>query len=198
MELDDLKKTWKTVDEKLQQQTLLTDEEVMKIAHRKRSNAQAVINKMLRDNLLILLCTVLLLAYCLASDMVQRNALGGLLLYALPIVAAIALPWGMYTMRYLHRTNVTDMPLKTVIARINRYRFWMSMERVAGVAILLFFALASIIRLRVWTLGGWLPWVLCGIWVVGFVVYMLLVNRMVFRRLKSIAKNLEELKEIEE
>lgn len=195
MELDDLKQTWKAVNTKLQQQPHLTDEEVMKITREKRSNITVVRNKILRDNIILMAITIALLVYAISIGGVQNSIFSGLYLYTLIAVAIFAFPWSLYTMYYLRKTDVMTMPLTTVITRINRYKLWMTIERIVGMALLIFLAVVFMIKLRIWQMEGPLLWIIIAVWIIAFALYLFMVKRMTFDRLKRIKKNLDELKE---
>lgn len=193
MELDDLKQTWKAVNTKLQQQPHLTDEEVMKITREKRSNVAVVRNKILRDNIILMVIAVGLLVYIVAIGGLKNSIFGGLYLYTLIITAALSFPWSLYTMHYLRKTDVTTMPLATVIARVNRYQFWMVIERIIGIALLIFLALVSIQKLHSLQIATLSLWSGIGIWAIAIILYLLIVKKLTFDRLNKIKKNLDEL-----
>ncbi len=198
MELDDLKKSWKTIDQKLQDKKLLTDDELAKIMQQKLSNANGVQKALMRTNYIALILAVAVLIYFLWYSSGREYVLGRFYFWTIISLAAVALPWSMYTMRYLKKTDIFNMPLTTVIQRVNRYNYWMTVERVIGIVVLFMLALISIIQLQVWKLSGWFPWFVYGVWTAAFVIYLYIVNRLTFRRLKKIRRNLAELKEVNE
>lgn len=193
MELDDLKKSWKEMDEKLQTKQLINDDELNKIVQTRKNSAYKSQKALLGNNLIILITSLILIAYFIITGETQKPLF--------PIIiglAAIAIPWSIYTMRYLRKTNIYEMPLATVIERINRYNYWMTIERVAGALILFILALISVIHLQIWKTSGWFPYFVCGIWIAGFIAYFLIVNKITFRRLRDIRRNLDELKEVDD
>lgn len=197
MELEDLKKSWKTMDEKLKNKQLVNDDDLLKMIQSKKSNAQKSQKTILKSSILILIITVILIGYFVATAKGHRLVLGESAFWIIIGLAAVALPWSIYTIRYLQRTNIFTMPLATVIERVNRYNYWMVIERILGAIILFVMALLSIIHLQIWEYNGWFPYLICGIWVLAFVFYFLLINKITFRRLKKIRKNLDELKEVD-
>lgn len=198
MELDDLKKSWKTMDEKLQDKKLLTDDELAKIMQQKLNNTNGIQKALMRTNYIALILAVAVLIYFLWHSSGREYILGRFYFWTIISLAAVALPWSLYTMRYLKKTDIFHMPLTTVIQRINRYNYWMTVERIIGVVVLFLLALVSIIQLQVWKLSGWFPWFVYGVWTAAFVIYLYIVNRLTFRRLKKIRRNLAELKEVNE
>lgn len=196
MELDDLKKSWKTIDEKLQDKQLITDDELAKIMQQKMSNAHSSQKALVRTNLVILALAVPVLIFFLWMYAGREYVLGKFYFWTIIGLAVVALPWSVYTIRYLKNTRIYDMPLTVVVERINRYNYWMMAERVIGIIILFALALISIIHLQLWKIGGWFPYFVYGVWGTAFIVYLLCINRLTFRRLKKIRRNLAELKEV--
>ncbi|NDV60096.1 hypothetical protein [Bacteroides sp. 519] len=196
MELDDLKKSWQTIDEKLQSKQFIKDEELLKIIQTKKTSAHKAQKGLVNYNLIILGITVILFAYILLSKEKYFLVLGDLFIGVLVLLIAIVIPWNIYTLRYLYKTDIYNMPLTTVVKRINKYNYWMTVERVVGAMIIFGFALSSIIVLQPWTINGWFPYFVYGIWTIAFIIYFLIINKITFRRLKNIRKNLDELKEV--
>jgi|GEM_PF-506940 hypothetical protein len=196
MELDDLKKSWQTMDEKLQSKQLLKDDELLKMIQNKKKNAQKSQRSLVNINLIGLSLATILILFVLLTQETEKLVLGKLYWWTLVAFTAIGIPWNIYTVRYLHKTNILEMPLATVVKRINRYNYWMTIERVIGAVALFIFALISIIKLQTWKLNGFLPWFIYGIWIIAFIVYFLFVNKVTFKRLRLIRRNLDELKEV--
>ncbi len=65
-----------------------------------------------------------------------------------------ALCWDLYSAHYPSRTRIDEMPLVTVISRINRYHRWMVREWIIGILYLLAMATFFFFHRQVWQYGA--------------------------------------------
>lgn len=196
MEIDDLKKKWSALSGQLERKEVITDEELLQVVKQKQDHVNSIMNAMKRNNRTIWLATAVLYALIIGIRLFDGSYFNETFFRAMIIFALPALAWSLYTMRYLGKTNIYEMPLAAVIERVNRYKYWMSMERIAGSVILFAFALLFIVTTELWKNNAKDQFVIVGIWVVGFVVYFWAINKYTFRRLRRIRRNLEELREV--
>ncbi|NDW11914.1 hypothetical protein D0T50_03295 [Bacteroides sp. 214] len=196
MELDDLKKTWSALDKQLQDKELVTDQDLELVMKQKRENAKGGINAILRSSKNILALSLVMIAFIVFVRWYDGVFLSEAYFWALVAIFPIAIGWSIFTMHYLRQTNIEEMPLTTVIERINKYNYWMSIDRISGTVILFAFVLISAFSLNVGEGTVINPTVFATIWIVAFIFYFWFINKYTFKRLKDIRKNLNELKEL--
>lgn len=196
MEIDDLKKTWKMLDTQLEKSELVSNDDLIKLIQQKKDTTRNTINAILGSNKNILIATVVLLFFLIAMRISNGLHLSEPYFWAIIVMLPPALGWSLYTMHYLKQINIEEMPLANVIQRVNRYNYWMSMERVIGAGILLLFALIYIISTEMWNGNTTDQIVIICLWLLAFIAYFWLMNKFTFKRLKKIRQNLNELKEL--
>lgn len=189
MELDDLKKSWNAFDEHLKNRELIKDEEITGLMARARNRITNVsrFNRKLRYLSLAVLGVIVALS-------IYSGKLPDIYLLLLFIFCIPGIGWDLYTARYLDNTNIEEMPLITVIARINRYHRWLIREQFAGILFIIIIATAFFLQKHIWhTLPGTLVYLV--IWGIALCL-ILWVYRSHIGRIKEIKKNLAELKEL--
>lgn len=190
MKMDDLKKSWNALGEQLQGKELVTEDELLQVMSRKKSDAISTLSSINRSNKGIVAMTLVLLIAVIAVKVYDSDFLSETLFRGVIAIIPPALAWSIYAMRYLSKIKIEEMPLATVVERVNKYNLWMVIERIAGSVILLAFILISV---------GESPanrFVVAAVWLLGAVFYYWFVHRYIFRKLKNIRKNLDELREL--
>lgn len=189
MELDDLKKSWNAWDDRLKDKEIIKDEEINGLIAHARSGIDRAgrFNRKLRYvalGVLALVAVAFMYGTLLPAVYFQ-------LLFALCIPAAC---WDLYTTRYLANTQIEEMPLVTVIARINRYHRWLIGEQIGGILFITMIATFFFLRKHIWQhLGGTIIYLV--IWGIALCA-ILWIYRSHIGRIKEIKKNLAELKEL--
>jgi len=196
MELDDLKKTWNTLDKQLQNKELVSDAELMQVMNQKRSDVIGTMNAMIRSSKSMLLTTFLLVGLIIFIRLYDGIFLSEPYFWTLVALLPPALAWSIYTMRYLINTKIEEMPLATVIERVNKYNYWMVLERIVGTLILFIFVLILVITIELWKRSLMDQILIPTIWILAFVFYFWFLNKYTFKRLQNIRRNLDELKEL--
>lgn len=189
MELDELKKSWNAFDEHLKNREFIKDEEITGLIARARNRINNVsrFNKKLRYISLAVLGLIVGLS-------IYSGKFPDIYLLFLFILCIPGIGWDFYTARYLDNTNIEEMPLVTVIARINRYHRWLIREQIGGILFIIMIATAFFLQKHIWhTLGGTVIYI--AIWGVALCL-ILWIYRSHLGRIKEIKKNLEELKEL--
>lgn len=190
MELDELKKSWSKIDEHLKDRKLVKDEDITYLINHTQTSISGInrLNKRLRY---IALMVLALFAVIQIFTVGQSDLIYYQILFCLCIPALV---WDIFSVRYLIRTKVDEMPTATVISRINRYHRWIIRER--GIAILFVLVVSGIFFLQkhLWatTLGA-ISYII--VWA-GSIGLLLWIYRNELGKLKEIRKNLEELKEL--
>ncbi len=192
MELDDLKKSWNLMDERLKDKELINEEDINKLIHKAGKGI---------SDLSSFSTTVIVISALLILPFIVITLFMGFIDWFYSTVAILAFPavaWDIYTNIYLRRTRVDEMPTVQVIARINRLYRWSVWESVAGIVFMLTFATLFFIDRQIWHLSTFAVLMFFVSWVIGIGVIYWLIQYKVINRLRDIRKNLKELKELKE
>lgn len=205
MELDELKKSWKALDQRLQQEPVADERKVEELIRHYKADTGTGLRKLLgvhRFNLwlggsIAVLCLIGGIVGCLyIEEDTLRNKLMATLTFVL-ISILFAGAWDYRTYLWIRNTRVDSMSVSQVSLRMTRLRKWIRNE-VIGVAIWClaytlfdFFLyegyLASVTRQIAY-------FALCLVLDVAIIGYF--YRRFVYRHLNNIKANIEELKEI--
>lgn len=207
MELDELKKSWGELNKHLEKKELIDKEAVSQLIARYQQNTRHSINKLAQFNktsvilggsfilLLIIGCFFILPRFELSAHALCSCYINGVF-FSVTLIGGMW--WDLKTYRWVKQTKVEEMPVVTVIERINRFRIWMNYEIVA--LIIWFLPLMGIIY---YTFGIYEePLVAQIILLGGSVVLSAIIVDFIYikfirRSLQKIKKNLEELQELE-
>ena len=192
MDLDELKKSWDTIDDHLKNKQLVNDESISKLINYASNN----INTMSRFNYrlrLISLCILIGSLFVFAIFHIIPN-----IFYIIIYLAAVpALTWDIYCSRYLSKTKIDELPITTVINRFNRMHRLMIYERFIGIIFVMFLTIVFFIVKQIWSENA----LLISFFVIDWTICLLValwVYRKNFSNLREIKKNLSELKELKE
>lgn len=205
MELDELKKTWNLLDEKLKQETLADTRQIEALIASCKDKAGRGVDSLARNQRLsmwlggvvgvALLVVGGLFSFLLLERPVRLKMLVLLLFSALSI--AIGVLWDRKTFQWLRQLKVDEMSPFEVSQRIVTLYRWTRCEVVAVAVWAVLF-----IMLDYWVMDFYLR-PLAGqvaFFVVALLFMGLLVGiaywRLVYRHLDDIKKNIEELKTI--
>lgn len=153
MELDDLKKSWNALDEHLKSKEFIEEKEIAQLLGRARNKMNSIdrFNRKLRFASIGILTLAVLFWIC-------ADTLTDLFYWITLSLCIPALCWDLYSAHYLSRTRIDEMPLVTVISRINRYHRWMVREWIIGILYLLgdgYFFLFPQASLAIWCCGNY-------------------------------------------
>ena len=139
MELEELKKSWNALDEHLKDKELIKEDELERLI----GHADKGIHAIARLNIRLILISLPILILFL-TEVILHNRLNPI--YIIILLAWIpALCWDIATTRFLQRTQIDEMPLVEVIARVNRIHHWTIRERLIATAFLLILAILSFV-----------------------------------------------------
>lgn len=197
MELEDLKKSWNALDERLKQDTIIDDESVNRLIHEFKKHADSSKRKLLRLEKLSLIAGFCMLFIVLSFWGYPGNHADFFTIY-FAVILCLGLPWDIYTYRYLKKTDILEMPIVTVVKRMTRFHQFFVRECYIGAV--LFFSIPLIqgysedilhqstgrllIFIFFWIAGGYITW--------------RIINRFFYRKIKNIRKNLAELQELKQ
>ena len=106
MELEELKKSWNALDEHLKDKELIKEDELERLIR----HADKAIHANARLNIRLILISLPILILFL-TEVILHNRLNPI--YIIILLAWIpALCWDMATPRFLHRTQIDEMPLE--------------------------------------------------------------------------------------
>lgn len=192
MDLDELKKSWNTMDEHLKKQQIIDNENIEALIKdsSKKINAMSRFNFQLRlVSIFILVIAILIFAF---------NIIVLDIFYIALFIAAIpALIWDTFGSKYFINTKIDELPIATVISRFNRMHRWMIRERMIGIIFILFIALIFFIIRKVWDESALMISVFVIDWSICLFI-LLWIHSKNLGKLKEIKKNLNELKELKE
>ncbi|MCS3268062.1 hypothetical protein NXX78_20365 [Bacteroides fragilis] len=190
MELDDLKKSWNALDEHLKNKEFIEEKEIAQLLGRARNKMNSIdrFNRKLRFASIGILTLAVLFWIC-------ADTLTDLFYWIALSLCIPALCWDLYSAHYLSRTRIDEMPLVTVISRINRYHRWMVREWIIGILYLLAMATFFLFHRQVWQYGAAGIIVSLIVWAIGLGICLWVYRRNI-RHIKEIKKNLNELKEL--
>lgn len=187
MELDDLKQSWNKLDEHLKDKKFIKDEDIKNLIDHTQNRITGInrFNKRLRY---IALTALAVFALILTFTGNQTDIIYYQILFLLCIPA---LGWDILSVRYLIRTKVDEMPIVTVISRINRYRRWVIRERLFAILFVLAISGLFFLQKHLWlTTTGAIAYIAVG---TGSILLLLWIYHNELGQLRDIKKNLEEL-----
>lgn len=190
MDLDELKKSWNTIDERLKKQPLVNEESIERLI----SYASNNIHAMSRFNYRIRLVSIIIIIASVLFFLFKHSMPDAF--YIIIYIAAIpALTWDIYTSYYLSKTQIDEQPISIVIMRFNKMLRWVIYERIIGILFILLIATLFFIIRKLWTQNIGLiiffiiDWAIC----LGIVLW---IHQKNINKLREIRKNLNELKEL--
>ena len=205
MELEELKKSWQTLDKHLQKQDITTEEQVAELIACYKQKAGRRLSSLMslqRASLCIgLLALIVIGIICLLLPSWIEDASTSTKWQVVIIFLAVTLiaggSWDWRTYRYIQQTRVNLLPIAEVSRRIVRLRLWARQEVVA---------------ISIWTLlfGGiyywamdfyYLPAVIQAVNIGVFVLFevaiiWLLYQKLIYKHLNQLKKDIEDLKDI--
>lgn len=190
MELEELKKSWNALDEHLKDKKFVNDDDISRLIQHADNGIHAIAKFSAKLILLSLLVIGLALVDVLVSG--KFNIIYSILF----IIVIPALCWDLFTIRFIQRTRVDEMPLIEVINRVNRIQRWMINERFIGIGFILAMAVFSFINWQIWQFGFIMIVFFILLWGGGIFVIIWLYRHKFLSRIQEIKKNLNELKEL--
>lgn len=205
MELDELKKSWQTLDRQLQKRDITTEEQVARLIEsykHKTGHRLGNLMSMQRASLCIgLLSLLILIAVGFSLPVWCEDAETRLKFYVILLFLALTLLgggyWDWHTYHYIQQTRVDLMPIAEVSRRIVRLRLWARYE-VTAISIWAFIFCA----VYYWAMEFYrLPataQVAIGVVSILFEVSIiyLLYKKLIYKHLNQIKKDIEDLKDV--
>ncbi len=193
MELDELKQSWRKLDEHLEDKELVREEEIRRLM----SHTSGKIRAFEALSRKMILFTVFLIV--LVAGGVFYTGLSNNLHYIIVILIAVpAIGWDLFTLRYLRQTRIEEMSLVEVVTRVNRLHNWALREQFAVIPLILCVAIGQFISRHVWEEGIGMLLAFCVIWIAALGSGFWIQRKFLINRIREIKKNLDEISEINE
>ena len=205
MELEDLKKSWQTLDKHLQKQDITTEEQVEQLiacykqkTRRRLGSLMSLQRASLSIGLLALLVigTICLLLTSWVEDTDTLTKWQVVLVY-LAATLIVGGGWDWHTYRYIQKTRVDLLPIAEVSRRILKLRLWTRQEVVAiSLWVLLFGGIYYWVR-DFYLLPAAIQAINISIFILFEVaIIWLLYQKFIYKHLNQIKKDIEDLKDV--
>lgn len=197
MELDDLKKSWNALDERLKQDEIIDEGSVERLIQSSKLKAERSKRKLLRIEKLSLIAGFCMLFLVLSMRGTFDGNFDCISIY-FTVILCLGLPWDIYTYRYLKKTDILEMPIVTVVKRITRFHQFFIWE--SYVAAALFFSIALIQGYMEDILhrptGTLILFIIT--WCIGGYITLRIIKHFFYKKIKIIRKNIAELQELKQ
>lgn len=117
MELDELKKSWNVLNERLEKNNPINEESVDKLIREHKELADYSKAKLLRNGRRTLIIGLLLMVILITSFFIQQNHNVSFVIVYFITFLFLGCLWDSYTYYYLRNTNIEKMPVKTVVKK---------------------------------------------------------------------------------
>ena len=192
MDLDELKKSWNTIDEHLKKQQIIDNENIEELI----KDSSVKIGAMSRYNYNLRIASIIILSIGLI--LIGFNFIVLDIFYLTLFAAAIpALIWDTYGSRYFANTKIDEQPIAVVISRFNTMHRWMIRERIIGIVFVLLLAIIFFIVRKVWEQNIAMISTFVAIWVICIII-LIWTHSKNLNKLSEIRKNLNEINELKE
>lgn len=195
MELDELKNTWTSLDERLKKQEVLKENIMRELLHTKSDKAlnRLIGLEVFGDIVILLIIPVIIYAINLHIDWVEYR----IFMYAMLVVSVLTVCWQTYKIYGLMKVDFSKT-VSTNIEHANKYNIRIKREKIVMlffVPVLLLFCVYLYAQLNVsGTLWGFMT---CSF--IALILFSVWSYKKLYdKNIKSILKSLDELKELEE
>ncbi len=197
MELDELKNSWNKLNERLDKSNIVDETSVERLILEHKKLAEKSQYGLLLNSSISLIAGIVLLLIMIISLTVSMLPVNGITIYFMAALAAACI-WDSYTYRYLRKTDLLNMPTKTVVKRITRYYQFFIRESYAGAAF--FLSIIALIGYRDDLIHkSWQQQTLfCLLWIITGGVTVWIIKKAFHKKIVNIKKNLADLQELKE
>jgi len=203
MELDDLKKSWNALDERLQKDKLIDENELTSLISKYRSGTSNSIRKItgwqrfsIAVGIIAIAIVVLLLCILpsiLSDNDTKKQSTILCLFFGLTLIAGIG--WDFKTYLWSKNTKLDEMPILVVAERMNKFSRWMKYEVVA-----ISIWAVSFTGLYYWIMELYNHSFTFQIMIISLLVMMDVIiiyfvyKKLIYNHLDAIKRNIDELK----
>ncbi len=190
MELEELKKSWNALDEHLKDKELIKEDELERLIRTRRQRYPCHCPPEHQANPDFPADINLIFD---GSDTAQQIKPD---LHHYPSGMDSALCWDIATTRFLQRTQIDEMPLVEVIARVNRIHHWTIRERLIATAFLLILAILSFVYWQIWQYGIGMILFFILLWGGGLILILWIYRKKFLNRIHEIKKEFKRTERI--
>lgn len=205
MEMDELRKTWKALDEQLNSSKLVNEQIVKNLIMDRKSKANSGINKISgwgKFSLLVgvvMVVAVVFICILLPKLGLSAEVLGNIRIFLFFLVPSLVLGfwWDLKGYLWIRDTNIEEMPVLTVIERVNKFKRWTQNEIVvAAIWIVIAFSLIYYL-FKLYALPMLAQVVMVSFWIVTIPPILYLVyKKLIYDNLEEVKKNMSEINEL--
>lgn len=198
MELDELKKSWNALDERLKKDHIITEDSMNKLINEHKLTADSSRNKLLRYDRRILVLGIIILPLLFLNIFLSRKDSPDFLTIYFIVILAFAILWDVCMYCYLKRTNILEMPLVTVVRRITRFHQLFIWECYGCAVLFLSIPLIQAYHNDLIHQALWSQALFVLVWIGGGWFAYWVVKRFFYDKVRIIKKNVAELQELKQ
>jgi hypothetical protein len=197
MELDELKKSWEVLDNRLKKKELIDEQTLSNLISERTKQTRSSMNKILlyaKTTLIVgFLALIGLGSYLLIADYNNKEFCLWLFIW---IMLCIGMAWDSMGYMYLKSIDIEKMPLVTVIKKMTAYHRNFIIECFVAAV---FFLSAFVIQafcIQLFTLNFVSILIFSIVWIIGCIVAIWIIKSLFYNKLRNIKRNLAELGEL--
>lgn len=200
-----MRKTWKALDEQLNSSKLVNEQIVKNLIMDRKSKANSGINKISgwgKFSLLVgvvMVVAVVFICILLPKLGLSAEVLGNIRIFLFFLVPSLVLGfwWDLKGYLWIRDTNIEEMPVLTVIERVNKFKRWTQNEIVvAAIWIVIAFSLIYYL-FKLYALPMLAQVVMVSFWIVTIPPILYLVyKKLIYDNLEEVKKNMSEINEL--
>lgn len=205
MELDELKKSWNLLNEQLVNSNLINEQAVNKLIMDRKSKITTGINKIAGwGKFSLFVGLVFAVAGTFFYFLLPEMNLPEERLYRMQILICffafsllLGFCWDLKTYLWMRNTNIEEMPILTVIERINKFKLWTRNEIVAlvlwmpALLFLIYYSFEFYTRPLVFQATQIIVWII----LIPPVIY-LIYKKMIYDNLEDVKRNIADINEL--
>ncbi|WP_321517842.1 hypothetical protein [uncultured Bacteroides sp.] len=197
MELDELKKSWEVLDNRLKKKELIDEQTLSNLISERTKQTRSSMNKILlyaKTTLIVgFLALIGLGSYLLIADYNNKEFCLWLFIW---IMLCIGMVWDSMGYMYLKSIDIEKMPLIIVIKKMTAYHRNFIIECFVAAV---FFLSAFVIQafcIQLFTLNFVSILIFSIVWIIGCIVAIWIIKSLFYNKLRNIKRNLAELGEL--
>lgn len=207
MELDDIKNRWNTLDEQLRKESLINENQLSELITKYKKEAHNNLQKLRKrqkfavyfGSAIIFLFAIILgviIPQFISDAEIQKK--GYILCSFFCVTLIVGLWWDLKTYKWINNTRIDEMPILTVIERINKYKTWINIE-VIGISI---WTIVFTVLYYFWVMEfhhyppSFQIVFMIALIIINFTIIYFIYKKLIYHNLRNIRKNLDDLKEI--
>nr|WP_320038079.1 hypothetical protein [uncultured Bacteroides sp.] len=199
MELDELKKSWDILDNRLKKEEILDEHTLSKLINERTKQTHSSMKKMLmysKATLIVgFLAIIGLSYYLLTADHNNKEYCLWIFIWGMLCFGMI---WDSLGYMYLKSIDIEKMPLVTIVKKVTAYHRNFIIECFVAALFFLSAFLMQAFCLNLLALNLVTILVFLGVWIIGCIAAIWVIKNLFYDKLKDIKRNLAELRELEQ